>query len=93
MGERRGPYVADFPIGSRVRIAARDELEEFCRTWKYHHPLAPEQIPHGGRVAVVLDVSFYHGGDELYVLEDVPGIWHERCLRNVDVDADVKGGA
>ena len=23
----------------------------------------------------------YHGGDVLYVLENVPGTWHEDCLR------------
>jgi hypothetical protein len=25
-------------------------------------------------------VGFYHGGDPLYSLDGVPGVWHERCL-------------
>ena len=29
------------------------------------------------------EVSFYFGGDELYRLKDIPGIWHEVCLRPV----------
>ena len=31
----------------------------------------------------VLDerVGYYHGGDVLYELEGVPGVWHEVCLR------------
>jgi hypothetical protein len=28
----------------------------------------------------VVDVGFYHGGDELYHVECMPGIWHESCL-------------
>lgn len=24
---------------------------------------------------------YYHGGDELYALREIPGTWHERCLR------------
>lgn len=24
---------------------------------------------------------YYHGGDELYWLKGVPGVWHEQCLR------------
>ena len=33
-----------------------------------------------GTTAIVKEVSFYHGGDQLYVLENVPGIWNEPCL-------------
>jgi hypothetical protein len=33
---------------------------------------------------VVEDVGFYHGGDELYKLKGVPGVWHEHCLREVE---------
>jgi len=32
--------------------------------------------------ANVKEVSFYHGGDVLYVLENVPGIWHEFSLES-----------
>jgi hypothetical protein len=28
----------------------------------------------------IKSVGFYHGGDVLYEIEGVPGIWHERCL-------------
>ena len=26
-------------------------------------------------------VAFYHGGDPLYKLAGIPGLWHEQCLR------------
>lgn len=81
MGQSKGSYNEDFPVGSVVRIASRDDLERFLREWKLHHPLQPEQLEFGGRVATVNNVLFYHGGDELYQLEDIPGIWHEECLR------------
>lgn len=29
-------------------------------------------------------VGFYHGGDELYGLEGVPGLWHKQCLTAVN---------
>jgi hypothetical protein len=71
---------AKFPDGSRVRIAARPALEEFSRTWKFHHKLQSEQLDYAGRVAKVANSGMYHGGDIIYRLEDVPGMWHERCL-------------
>jgi hypothetical protein len=37
-------------------------------------------LRYAGRTARVRSVSFYHGGDELYELEDIPGIWHEENL-------------
>jgi hypothetical protein len=37
-----------------------------------------------GKVAEVENVGFYHGGDALYILKGIPGIWHERCLRPDD---------
>jgi hypothetical protein len=33
-------------------------------------------------MALVEEVSFYHGGDALYVLEGLPGLWHEQCLES-----------
>ncbi|MEW6251003.1 MAG: hypothetical protein AB1716_10180 [Planctomycetota bacterium] len=74
------PYQESFPVGSRVRIAGLSVLEEFRRTWKYHHALQPEQIEHAGREAEVERVGFCHGGDVLYELHGVPGTWHEQCL-------------
>lgn len=35
------------------------------------------------KIAKVKSVGFYHGGDVLYELKGVPGIWHEQCLRPV----------
>ena len=73
-------YQERFAVGSRVRIASRDELETFQREWTLHNPLTAEQLPFANRESVVADVGFYHGGDPLYVLADIPGVWHETCL-------------
>jgi hypothetical protein len=35
-----------------------------------------------GHETRVKNVFFYHGGDELYELDNVPGIWHEQCLKD-----------
>jgi hypothetical protein len=43
-------------------------------------PLQPEQLAHAGAIAEVEEVGFYHGGDVLYNLKNIPGIWHEQCL-------------
>jgi hypothetical protein len=80
MGRIKGPYKAEFPVGSLVRIAGRDALEHFMRTWKFHNKLQPEQLDYGGKAGKIRSVGFYHGGDELYQIEGVPGIWHEQCL-------------
>jgi hypothetical protein len=87
MGIRNGPYREDVPVGTIVRIRDRGFLEAFCKEWRLHNPLVPEQVRYGGQRAVVKDVGFYHGGDELYSysLDGVPGIWHERCLEPADV--------
>jgi len=69
-----------------VRIAERTVLEEFSRTWKYHNKLEPEQLEYGGRVAKVEEISMYHGGDILYRLESIPGIWHQQLLRAANSD-------
>jgi hypothetical protein len=80
MGRIRGPYNADFPVGTQVRIANRAFLEEFIRTWQYHHPLQSHQLDHAGALAEVEKLGYYHGSDELYWLIGVPGVWHEQCL-------------
>ena len=74
------PYKELFPVGSTIKIASREQLEEFQRTWKYHHPLLAEQLRYAGRDATVREVGFYHGGDVLYGLDEIPGTWHEQCL-------------
>jgi hypothetical protein len=80
MGKTKGLYNAEYPEGVTVQIVDRLQLGEFMATWRYHHPLTNEQLGYGGLTARVKSVSFYHGGDELYVLEGVPGLWHEACL-------------
>jgi len=73
-------YQALFDVGAPVRIKPLSALEAFRRSWTLHHPLTEEQLAFAGRPATVAAVGFYHGGDVLYTLEDVPGTWHERCL-------------
>jgi hypothetical protein len=79
-------YKEKFPAGSRVRIAEMEELEKFQRTWRYHHKLEPTQLAYAGKLAEVKGVSFYHGGDVLYELRDIPGIWHEQCLASPEIN-------
>ncbi len=71
---------AEFEVGSEVRIADRAFLEEFLEAGQYHNELEPEQIAFAGRVAKVKAVDFFTGGDEIYTLEGIPGVWHEECL-------------
>lgn len=85
------PYKATFPEGSRVRVISRVALERFAHDWEYHHKLLSEQMEFAGTTATVKGVSFYHGGDQLYVLENLPGIWNEPCLEpaeqaNAEID-------
>jgi hypothetical protein len=82
MGKSRGPYKEEFPTGTRVQIAGREHLEQFSKEWKYHNPLKKEQLAFASQFAIVKTVSFYHGGDELYELKELPGLWHEQCLHN-----------
>lgn len=74
------PYEASFGVGSSVRVADRATLQRFLETWQHHNRLAPEQLSFAGKIAKVEQVGFYHGGDPLYVLKGVPGVWHEECL-------------
>jgi hypothetical protein len=80
MGKTKGLYKEELQKGSTVKIANRVFLEDFLRTWKLHNKLQPAQLNYAAQVAEVESVGFYHGGDELYKLNDVPGIWHEECL-------------
>lgn len=73
-------YNEAFPKGSKVKIANRSFLENFLNTWKLHNKLKPDQLAYAGQVAEVESVGFYHGGDQLYKLTGIPGIWHEQCL-------------
>jgi hypothetical protein len=80
MGKTKGPYNAEFPVGTWVRVADRGTLEKFMAEWKWHHPLESFQLQFAGQRVQVESASVYHGGDELYQLKGVPGIWHESCL-------------
>lgn len=83
MGKTKGPYNAEFPAGSQVQIVDSELLEDFKRTWYFHHPLTDELMAYAGHLARVKSVGYYHGGDELYTLDGIPGIWHECCLLSV----------
>lgn len=74
------PYKEKYPAGTKIRIASVERLLEFKRTWKYHYPISDEQVEAAGKAAKVKGVGFYHGGDVLYTLQEVGGIWHEQVL-------------
>jgi hypothetical protein len=80
MGKTKGPYNPEFAEGTRVRIVESEDLNRFRLEWRWHNPLQDEQMLYAGRIATVKSVGFYHGGDELYQLDGIPGLWHERCL-------------
>ena len=81
------PYVNQFAPGDRVRVQGIRQLEDFQCSWKYHHPLESIQLDYAGRHFEVEQVGFYHGGDVIYQLKGVPGIWHEVCLCPADLSA------
>jgi hypothetical protein len=72
--------LAKFLEGTRVRIPDRATLEEFMANWKFHHKLEYEQLAFAGQTAKVQRIFMYHGGDILYELENVPGLWHQHLL-------------
>ena len=76
-------YKENFSVGSRVRIANRSRLEEFIKSWKYHHKLEPRQLEYADKIFEVEKIGFYHGGDVLYELRGVLGLWHEELLSAV----------
>ena len=73
-------YPEGLPEGSKVKVANRSFLEDFLKTWKYHNKLRPEQLDYADQIAEVESVGYYHGGDELYKLRGIPGIWHRQCI-------------
>jgi hypothetical protein len=82
------PYKEAFPVGTKVCIAKRAALDEFMATWKYHHKLRVEQLSFANRETNVKTVGYYHGGDPVYTLEGIPGIWLEQCLRPAQPSRD-----
>jgi hypothetical protein len=80
-------YHERYPVGTRVRIASAADLDAFQHAWRYHDPLTTAQLAFAGQECIVAQVGFYHGGDPLYVLDGVPGVWHEPCLSNIPAPA------
>jgi hypothetical protein len=71
---------AKFRDGTTIHLAERATLDEFFRTYDGHHRLEANQLESGGKVAIVRASYMYHGGDMLYELEGLPGLWHEQLL-------------
>jgi hypothetical protein len=80
VGKTKGLNHAEFEVGTEVRIADRPFLQEFLEAGQYHNELEEEQLDYAGRAAKVKTIEFFHGGDEIYTLEGIPGVWHEECL-------------
>lgn len=78
----RMAYVPKFTVKSRVQIAERALLQKFMRPhYRFHNPVTTKHLRHAGEIHSVVSVGMYHGGDQLYVLDEIPGIvWHEECL-------------
>ena len=83
MGKTKGLNQAEFEVGTEIRVAELAFLQSFLEAGQYHNELEEDQLAYAGRVAKVKDVSFFHGGDEIYTLEGIPGVWHEECLTAV----------
>jgi len=75
-----GPCKEQFPVGTKVQVKDEGYLRQFQERWKSHHPISLEQIETAGQVDIVTNVGFNHGGNVLYKLQRLPGIWHEECL-------------
>ncbi|HWY62745.1 MAG TPA: hypothetical protein VNW15_12665 [Rhizomicrobium sp.] len=69
-----------YQIGEIVLIDSPESLAAFARTWKRHHPLHPRQFAFAGQTAKIANSLLYHGGDILYELEGIPGLWHQQLL-------------
>jgi hypothetical protein len=80
VGKTKGLNQAEFEVGAEVRIAELPFLQGFLEAGQYHNELEEEQLAYAGRTAKVKNVSFFHGGDEIYTLDGIPGVWHEECL-------------
>ncbi len=66
-------------VGSLVRIADREALEEALVGSTAHLP-EPTQFLHTGATARVVHVRFNADGDPLYGLDGCPGLWSESWL-------------
>ncbi len=66
-------------VGSLVRIADREALEEALVGSTAHLP-EPMQFLHSGATARVVHVHFSADGEPLYGLDGRPGLWRESWL-------------
>ncbi len=66
-------------VGSLVRIADRETLEEALLGSTAHLP-EPMQFLHAGATARVVHVRFNADGEPLYGLDGRPGLWSESWL-------------
>jgi hypothetical protein len=73
-------YQEQFPKDSIVRVRDRAALESFKKEWRFHNPLSDAQLDYAAKEGRVAAVSYYHGGDVLYTIEAMPGLWHEQCI-------------
>src|SRR5712692_4487050 len=81
VGKTKGPYNPEYEKGAIVEIVDRPTLAKFMSDWTFHNKLESYQLNYAGQVTEVESVGFYHGGDELYKLKSIPGIWHEVNLK------------
>jgi hypothetical protein len=70
-----------YPEGSMVKVADKKVLEEFQKTWVFHHKLEDGQLKFAGKTAKVVKRMIFRNGDILVELEGLPGVWHEKCLK------------
>jgi hypothetical protein len=73
-------YHEAFRVGEKIRIKSKEYLLNFKKSWKYHNNITNDQIEYGGQEVYVDRIGAYHGGNLLYELKDVPGVWHEQLL-------------
>ncbi len=66
-----------------MHIADQKVLEEFQKSWVFHHGLEDGQLKYAGKAAKIVKRSFFRNGDILCELEGLPGVWHEKCLSPV----------
>jgi hypothetical protein len=85
MEEHVESYSARFAVGDVVCVVGLESLEGFRRPrWPYHHPIEPDKLELAGTGATIASVGYYHGGEALYELEVLPGVWHEATLAGVN---------
>src|SRR5690349_11771904 len=76
VGKTKGANVAEFDVGTQVRIADRAFLE----ARQHQTACEDEQVEYADRVVTVQWDSCVHGGHEIYQRKDIPGVWHEECM-------------